>query len=166
LVLVFLPNGKIKTANDPPPSEDWDDSTNKPRLYYSLDGIFVMSYIPCVAWDIEYTDAFQNWWDGLTEAEQEDITSAVGVLEVAGPSLRRPKSGNIDTSRHANMKELIVQHAGRPYRVLYIFDPRRNGILLIGGDKTGNDRWYDEFVPVADKIYDEHLVQIKKEGLI
>jgi len=63
------------------------------------------------------------------------------------------------------MKELIIQHAGRPYRVLFAFDPRRTAILLIGGDKTGNARWYDEFVPVADSLYDEHLIQLRKEGL-
>ena len=55
---------------------------------------------------------------------------------------------------------------GRPYRVLYAFDPRRAGILLLGGDKTGNDRWYEEQVPVADRLYDEHLRQLEREGLI
>ena len=62
------------------------------------------------------------------------------------------------------MRELRVQHAGRPYRVLYAFDPRRVAILLIGGDKTGNDRWYEQFVPVADRLYDAHLVLLRKEG--
>ncbi len=64
------------------------------------------------------------------------------------------------------MKELIIQHAGKPYRVLYAFDPRRCAILLIGGDKTGNKRWYETFVPIADKLYDEHLATLRKEGLI
>jgi hypothetical protein len=61
---------------------------------------------------------------------------------------------------------LRIQHEGRPYRVLYAFDPRRAAILLLGGDKTGNDRWYDEHVPIADRIYDEHLGELKREGLI
>ena len=64
------------------------------------------------------------------------------------------------------MKELIIQHAGDPYRVLYAFDPRRCAILLIGGDKTGDDRWYERFVPLADRLYDEHIATLKKEGLI
>ena len=64
------------------------------------------------------------------------------------------------------MRELRVQHRGRPYRVLYAFDPRRTAILLIGGDKTGNDRWYEEFVPLADRLYDEHIAVLRKEGLI
>jgi hypothetical protein len=50
--------------------------------------------------------------------------------------------------------------------VLYAFDPRRVAILLIGGDKTGNDRWYEAFVPVADRLYDEHLTTLRREGLI
>jgi hypothetical protein len=57
-----------------------------------------------------------------------------------------------------------VQHAGRPYRILYAFDPRRAAILLIGGDKTGNDRWYDTYVPLADRLYDQHLAQLRQEG--
>jgi hypothetical protein len=61
------------------------------------------------------------------------------------------------------MKELRTQHAGRPLRTLFAFDPRRVAVLLIGGDKTGNDRWYDEFVPLADRIYADHLIAIEKE---
>lgn len=61
------------------------------------------------------------------------------------------------------MRELRVQHEGRPYRVLYAFDPRRVAILLIGGDKTGNNRWYEENVPRADAIYDEHLGELESE---
>jgi hypothetical protein len=64
------------------------------------------------------------------------------------------------------MRELRIQHEGRPYRILYAFDPRRSAILLIGGDKTGNDRWYGEYIPIADRIYDEHIAQLKQEGLI
>jgi hypothetical protein len=64
------------------------------------------------------------------------------------------------------MRELRVQHAGDPYRVLYAFDPRRCAILLIGGNKTGNDRWYEEFVPKADRLFDEHLETLEREGLL
>ena len=62
------------------------------------------------------------------------------------------------------MRELRTQHAGRPFRTLYAFDPRRMAILLIGGDKTGNDRWYDVNVPMADRLYDQHLEQLRREG--
>lgn len=66
-------------------------------------------------------------------------------------------------SEHSHMRELRIQHEGRPYRVLYAFDARRAAILLIGGDKTGNDRWYEEYVPLADAIYDQHLRELENE---
>ena len=61
------------------------------------------------------------------------------------------------------MRELRIQHEGRPYRVLYAFDPRRVGILLLGGDKTGNARWYEENLPRADAIYRQHLRELVEE---
>lgn len=115
-------------------------------------------------WEVEYTDEFERWWNSLSEAEQEDANAKVILLQRYGPALHRPHSDVIAISRHPHMKELIIQHAGRPYRVLYAFDPRRSAILLLGGDKTGDDRWYDKYVPIADPLYDEHLAAIKKES--
>lgn len=117
-------------------------------------------------WEVEYTDEFEKWWNSLTEDEQVDVAAKVELLEKLGPALRRPHSDVISMSKHSNMKELRIQHAGRPYRVLYAFDPRRCAILLIGGDKTGNDRWYEEFVPLADEIYEDHLGTLREEGLV
>jgi hypothetical protein len=94
------------------------------------------------------------------------MSKHVKVLMELGVQLGHPHSSAINGSRHGHMRELRVQHKGRPLRVLYAFDPRRNAILLIGGDKTGNDRFYEVFVPVADRLYDEHLVVLKKEGLL
>jgi len=119
-----------------------------------------------VEWEIEYTDEFGAWWEGLSEAEQEDIDAVVRVLEQRGPALRRPHVGTVNGSRHANMKELIVQHTGRPYRILFAFDPRRCAILLIGGDKTGDGSWYARYVPIADQLYDEHLAALRRGGVI
>jgi hypothetical protein len=64
-------------------------------------------------------------------------------------------------SRHRHMRELRIQHEGRPYRILYALDPRRVAFLLLGGDKTGNNRWYEQFVPRADAIYDAHLGELE-----
>ena len=64
------------------------------------------------------------------------------------------------------MRELRPQYKGKPYRVLYAFDPRRMAILLIGGDETGNKRWYEQFVPIADGLYENHLIELEREGLI
>lgn len=119
-----------------------------------------------MAWDIEYTDEFGDWWGGLSEDEQVSVAASVRLLEERGPSLGFPHSSGINGSRHGHMRELRTQHDGRPFRTLYAFDPRRSAILLIGGDKTGNDRWYEQQVPVADRLYDDHLAQLRKEGLI
>ena len=91
-------------------------------------------------WEVEYTDELGAWWDDLTEAEQVSIDSSVRLLEEKGPNLGFPHSSGIEGSKHSHMRELRVQHGGRPYRILYAFDPRRSAILLIGGDKTGNKR--------------------------
>jgi hypothetical protein len=61
------------------------------------------------------------------------------------------------------MRELRIQHQGRPYRVLYAFDPKRNAVLLIGGDKTGNEQWYETFVLLADRLYEQHLIELEEE---
>ena len=64
------------------------------------------------------------------------------------------------------MRELRVQSKGRPIRVFYAFDPRRTAILLLGGHKTGDKRFYEKMIPVADKLYDTYLDELKREGLI
>jgi hypothetical protein len=116
-----------------------------------------------MTWDVEYTDEFGAWWAQFTDAEHESLAASVGLLESYGPHLRFPHTSGINGSRHPHMRELRIQHAGRPYRVLFAFDPRRSAILLIGGDKTGNPRWYDDNVPLADHLYDVHLQALIKE---
>ncbi len=117
-------------------------------------------------WDVEFTDEFGAWWNALSEAEQEALDASVHLLEERGPALGFPHSSGLRASKHGHMRELRTQHGGKPLRTLYAFDPRRSAILLIGGDKTGDDRWYDVHIPVADRLYDEHLNQLRKEGLI
>jgi hypothetical protein len=117
-------------------------------------------------WTVEVTDRFEAWWDDLIGAEQEDIAAVVELLEARGPHLPHPFSSGIHGSKHSHMRELRIQHKGRPYRVLYAFDPRRTAILLLGGDKTGNDDWYRENVPIADRLYDEYIDELKQEGLL
>ena len=117
-----------------------------------------------MTWEVEYTDEFEMWWVALNEAEQISLAASVGLLEARGPNLGYPHSSGINGSRHGQMRELRTQHTGRPFRTLYAFDPRRMAILLIGGDKTGDDRWYDVHVPIADRLYDEHLAQLNREG--
>ena len=106
---------------------------------------------------IEFTCKLDFWQSSLDESEQESVSASVGLLEVLGPNLGFPHSSGINGSRHEPMRELRVQHRGRPYRVLHAFDPRRSLNLLLGGDKTGDDRWYVVNIPVADRRYAEPL---------
>ena len=117
-------------------------------------------------WTVEYTDEFGEWWDSLDEAVQESIAHDVEVLSQIGPGLGRPTVDTVKNSAYANMKELRTQHKGQPYRTLFAFDPRRSAILLIGGNKGGDRRFYERYVPVADRLYAEHLSQLRREGLI
>ena len=118
-----------------------------------------------MAWEVEYTDEFEAWWLELDEDEQESITASVGLLEERGPTLGYPHSSDVKNSRHGRMRELRIQHRGRPIRVFYAWDPRRVCLLLIGGDKTGDDRFYERMVAHADDLYDEHLEALsRKDG--
>lgn len=117
-------------------------------------------------WEVEYTDQFEEWWKTLSEEEQEELAATVKLLSQSGPTLRFPYSSGVNGSKHDHMRELRTQVGGHPLRTLYAFDPRRTAILLIGGDKKGNDRFYEEYVPIADDLYDEHLRELAKEGLI
>jgi hypothetical protein len=117
-----------------------------------------------VTWDVEFTDEFESWWNDLDASEQENIDAVVGLLETEGPSLPYPYSSRIVTARKYDLRELRIQHEGRPYRVLYAFHPRRSALLILGGDKTGDDRWYQIHVPRAEKIYGEHLAYLKEKG--
>lgn len=117
-------------------------------------------------WDVEYTDEFERWWNTLDEEVQDSIDRIVHVLQAAGPALSRPLVDTLKGSRHAHMKELRVQRHGEPYRVLFAFDPRRTAILLIGGNKGADKRWYDRMIPLADDLYDRHLRDLRKDGLI
>lgn len=119
-----------------------------------------------MTWEVEYTNEFGAWWERLDEGAQIAIDATVRLLETKGPQLPFPHSSDVRGSRFGQMREIRIQHKGEPYRVLYAFDPRRTAILLIGGNKGGNDRWYEEFVPRADKLYEDHLAALVKEGLI
>ena len=88
------------------------------------------------------------------------------MLEKRGINLGYPYSSKINRSKHSQMRELRIQSKGKPIRIFYAFDPKRDAILLIGGDKTGDKRFYKRMIPIADRLYDTYLEEIKREGLI
>jgi hypothetical protein len=134
--------------------------------FRGIDLVCITEHIALMAYEVEVTDEWLEWFNRLTAEEQEEIAAAIGLLENRGPQLPFPYSSGVSSSRHSHMRELRTQVHGRPFRTLYAFDPRRVAILLIAGDKTGATRWYDVFVPKADDLYDEHLELLTKEGLM
>lgn len=125
----------------------------------------------CVAYEIERTEEFTSWWNDLSEKEQIEVAKVVGVLVEKGPNLKRPYAGKIKGSKKIpNLKELIIQIAGDPYRVFFVFDERRVGILLLGAKKTGGKKaevaWYKARIAEVKPIYQQYMAELKKEGLI
>jgi hypothetical protein len=117
-------------------------------------------------WSVEITDEYEAWFGTLDASQQDSVLQSIKLLEEHGPALGRPHADAIYGSKHSNMKKLRTQCAGHPIRSFFAFDPRRSAILLIGGDKTGDGRFYERMIPIADKLFDIYLIEIKKEGLI
>ncbi|NES19752.1 MAG: type II toxin-antitoxin system RelE/ParE family toxin [Symploca sp. SIO3E6] len=117
-------------------------------------------------YEVEYTNEFEQSYLTLDEQTQDKIDVRIDLLEKMGPNLSFPYSSRIKGFRHQKMRELRVQQKGEPYRILYAFDPRGVAVLLLLSNKAGNDRWYKENVPKAEKLYDELLKELDNEGLI
>ncbi len=103
------------------------------------------------------TDEFAAWFAGLSGAEHNAVARLVGLLEAEGVNLGFPYSSAIKGSKHA-MREL--RKKGQPLRLIYTFDPRRQAVMLIGGDKTGDDRFYKVMVPRAEKLWTRYLAEL------
>ncbi|MGH3612022.1 MAG: type II toxin-antitoxin system RelE/ParE family toxin [Pseudonocardia sp.] len=111
-------------------------------------------------WEIEFSSEFEAWWRELTDDQQEILDQRLHLLGNQGPGLGRPAVDTLTGSKVANMKEL---RAGT-IRVLFVFDPRRVAILLLGGDKRGQwTRWYLEAIPAAERLYTRHLKEIEPQ---
>lgn len=112
---------------------------------------------------VNTSDEFDTWFTPLEEALQDDILFGVQLLQEYGPQLRRPYADILEGTSLSNLKELRVQHRGEPYRILFAFDPKREVLLLIGGNKAGDKRWYKRMIPLAEAIFERHLASLKKE---
>lgn len=113
-------------------------------------------------YEVEYTDEFGAWWETLAMSRQEDIAAVVEELERRGPNLPFPYSSKVAGSRYSHMRELRIQSKGHPLRIFYAFDPRRVSILLIGGDKKGDDTFYERMIPIADALYEVHVADLDR----
>ncbi len=102
------------------------------------------------------TNEFESWFLGLGAVDADAVVRVVGLLEAKGLALGYPYSSALAGSRHA-LRELRVQSAGRPLRIVYAFDPKRQAVLILGGDKTGDDRFYEWMIPRAEAIWESYL---------
>lgn len=110
--------------------------------------------------EVVTTDEFEAWYIGLSTADGKAVYRVVTRLEEMGVNLKRPLSGDIKGTKLA-MRELVIQSQGKPLRVFYMFDITRDAVLLCGGDKTGDKRFYDRMVPMAEEIWKQYL---KEQG--
>lgn len=114
-------------------------------------------------WEVE-TSLVRKWLLSLDERSYELVVAALELLEEIGPGLGRPLVDTVAGSRHRNMKELRPGSRGNSeLRVLFAFDPERRAILLVAGDKRGEwQKWYEQYIPLADRRFDEHLRVLKR----
>ena len=111
-------------------------------------------------WTVKATEHFASWYDSLTDDQRAAIDARVELLQEHGPALRRPSVGEIEDSTIPNLKELRCSKGGA-LRVLFVFDPERSAVLLVGGDKTGQwNSWYRKAIPEAEVIYREYLSEL------
>ena len=108
-------------------------------------------------WTVITTDVFNEWFKQQDESTQEKVLAALVVLQQQGPSLGRPLVDTVYDSKFTNMKELRVQHRGRPLRAFFAFDPLRQAIVLCIADKGGKKRFYKDMLDIADEQYTLHL---------
>jgi hypothetical protein len=115
-----------------------------------------------MGWIVLFHDAFDSEFQALDEALQDELLAHAKLLGEFGPNLGRPTVDGLKGSKHANMKELRFDGGWGVWRVAFAFDPKRQAILLVGGDKGGADqrRFYKRLILVADKRFDEHLAEL------
>jgi hypothetical protein len=121
-----------------------------------------------VAWEISLHEDVEHWYLDLCRDDPvtaDGIADAIEQLVTVGPALGRPLVDRIHGSRHHNMKELRPPSTGgSEVRLLFAFDPEREAVFLVAGDKSGRwTSWYREAVPLADKRFDQHLEALRTQ---
>ena len=118
-----------------------------------------------MSWSVQLHDDFGPEFAELSEQVQDELLALMGLLKEYGPKLGRPHADTLNDSEHANMKELRFKADGGVWRVTYAFDPKREAILLVAGDKSGvsEKRFYKQLIAKSDKRYNEHLKKLKEK---
>lgn len=113
-----------------------------------------------MVWAVQSVVEFERWFLNLESAIRIEIAAKISLLQQVGPTLGRPHADTLKSSAYPNMKELRIQIGGEPWRVFFAFDPRRSAILLVGGNKGGDGRFYEVNLPIADERYRDHLATL------
>ncbi len=118
-----------------------------------------------MSWEIILVPEVHDWFLRLDDLSASLVRDAVELLAEQGPALGRPLADRITGSRLHNLKELRPASAGRTeMRILYIFDAKRQAILLVAGDKSGRwNRWYVDAIKLAEDRYERYLVTPPEE---
>jgi len=116
-------------------------------------------------WTVLFHDTFYAEFGDLAEDLQDELLAHARLLAEFGPTLGRPTVDTLKGSRHANMKELRFSWENQVWRVAFAFDPHRQAVLLVGGNKGGANqrKFYKRLIVVADERYDEHLAALAPE---
>jgi hypothetical protein len=112
-----------------------------------------------MSWAAYFHSKFKTEFDKLSPAVQDELLASLKPLREYGPSLGRPEVDTLNDSNYANMKELRFRAGGGVWGVAFVFDPKRNAILLVAGDKSGvsEKKFYKRLIDKADKRYKEYL---------
>ena len=116
-----------------------------------------------MSWTVRFADEFDPEFEELSQSVQDELLAQAKVLEQFGPQAGRPRVDTLNGSKHANMKELRFDADGGVWRVAFAFDPQREAILLVAGDKSGGSeaRFYRSLIKRADTRFDAHLAALK-----
>jgi len=114
-------------------------------------------------WSLIYVDEFALWLDNQPEPLQNETLAYLEMLKERGPQLGRPYVDTLKGSSIANLKELRFDFERAPIRILFAFDPKRQAVILLGGNKQGDKRWYGTNIPIAEKRFYKHLGKLQQE---
>ena len=115
-------------------------------------------------WTVILHEAFEPELSALPQEVRRELAAQATVLEMLGPQAKRPRVDTLNGSRHANMKELRFDAAGGAWRVAFAFDPERQAILLVAGDKSGvgQKKFYRQLIKTADERFDGHMAGLRR----
>lgn len=111
-----------------------------------------------------YLEEFAVWLDAQEQSLKLKTLAHLELLKERGPLLGRPFVDTLKGSTEVtNLKELRVQYKTEPIRILFAFDPKQQAVIILGGSKQGDKRWYDINIPRAEKLFLEHLERQREE---